>query len=180
MKKKIINDGESSAKAVKFKALDIVILVLILAAVVGVYFRYNILDTLTGSKNLKDYVISFDINDIQYKTEDYINVGDKVYYNNGEELGTLIEADKNVTQALTVKSASVIYVPDGATKAEELFYPENTRIDAKGRMKAQGSYSTDGGFLHNGRTPISIGDKISVTTELVTVQITVTDIALGE
>lgn len=177
MKKKVINDGEPSGRAVKFKALDVVILVLILMAVVGVYFRYNILDTLTGSKNLKDYVISFDINNVQYKTEDYINIGDKVYYNNGKELGTLIEADQNVTQALIVYPTIVEFVPDGATIAEELSYPENTRIDAKGRMKCRGSYSIDSGFLHNGNSSITVGDKISVTTELVSVQITITNIA---
>ena len=179
MKKKVINNGESRS-AVKFKALDVVILVLILMAVVGVYFRYNILDTLTGSKNLKDYVISFDISNVQYKTEDYINIGDKVYYNNGEELGTLIEASANTKNALIVYPTIINYVPDGATLAEELSYPENTRIDAEGRIKCRGSYTASSGFLLKGKKPISVGDTLSVTTELVTVQITVTNISSAE
>lgn len=175
MKKKIVNDAEKGS-AVKFKALDVVILVLILLAVVGVYFRYNILDTLTGAKNLKDYVISFEIDNVQYKTEDYINIGDKVSYNNGEELGTIIEASANTKNALIVYPTTVDYVPNGSTLAEELSYPENTRIDAEGRIKCRGSYTADGGFLLKGKTPVSVGDKISVKTELVTVQISVTNI----
>ena len=179
MKKKVINDGESGG-AVKFKALDVVILVLILMAVVGVYFRYNILDTLTGSKNLKDYVISFEISNVQYKTEDYINIGDKVYYNNGDELGTLIEASDNTKNALIVYPTIVDYVPEGATLAEELSYPENTRIDAEGRIKCRGSYSNENGFLLKGKSPVSVGDTLLIKTELVTVQITVTGIAAVE
>ena len=180
MKKKVINDGESIGNAVKFKALDVVILILILTAVIGVYFRYNILDTITGSKNLKEYVISYEINNVQYKTKDYLSIGDTVYYNNGEELGTLIAADKNVTQAITHKPTVINYVPNGSTIAKELSYPDNTRIDASGRLQCKGSYSSDSGFLHNGNSPISVGDIISVNTELVTVQIKVTNISAVE
>lgn len=179
MRKKKVNDSEVVG-GVKFKALDVVILVLILTAVVGVYFRYNILDTLTGNKNLKDYVISFDITDVQYKTENYINIGDKVYYNNGEELGTLIEASDNTKNALIVYPTIVNYVPEGSTLAEEVSYPDLTRIDAEGRMKSRGTYSTDSGFLLKGTDPIAVGDKISVKTDLVSVEITITGITVVE
>lgn len=180
MRKKGINDGEAVGGAVKFKALDVVILILILTAVVGVYFRYNILDTLTGSKNLKDYVVSFEINNVQYKTENYINIGDKVYYSNGDELGTLIEASDNAKMALIPKPTTINYLPYGELQAVELTYPENTRIDAQGRIQCKGRYTSESGFLHNGNTPVSVGDRISVKTELVTVEITVTNIAVAE
>lgn len=179
MRKKNVNDSEV-VSGVKFKALDVVILVLILTAVVGVYFRYNILDTLTGNKNLKDYVISFDITDVQYKTENYINIGDTVYYNNGEELGTLIEASDNTKNALIVYPAIISYVPEGGTLAEEVSYPDLTRIDAEGRMKSRGTYSTDRGFLLKGTAPIAVGDKLSVKTDLVSVEITITGITSVE
>ena len=180
MKKKVINDGEAINGAVRFKALDVVIIVLILATVVGVYFRYNILDTLTGNKNLKDYIVSFEITDVQYKTENYINIGDKVYYGNGEELGVLIEASDNTKNALISYPTKVGYIPDGESILEEISYPEDTRIDAEGRMKSRGTYSTGSGFLLKGTTPLAVGDNVAVKTNLVSVQITITNIAVAE
>ena len=76
MKNKSVIADKKSRSGLRIKALDVVIIVLLVAVVAGVYFRYNILDMLTGSKNLKEYTVSFEIKDIQYKTENYINVGD--------------------------------------------------------------------------------------------------------
>lgn len=174
MKKNHVDEAERVS--VKFKALDVVIIILILTAIVGVYFRYNILDTLTGNRNLKDHIVSFEISDIQYKTENYINVGDKVYYNNGEELGTLIEASEDAKNALIVIPAIKSFVPEGENRAVEVSYPVNTRIDASGRMMCRGTYSKENGFLLKGTDHIAAGDKISVKTDLVTVEITVTSI----
>lgn len=179
MKKNRVNDTENSG-ALRFKALDVVIIVLILAAVMGVYFRYNILDTLTGSKNQKDYVVSFDITDVQYKTENYINIGDSVYLKNGEELGTLIEASEDAKNALIVVPATKTFVPEGGNRAVEVTYPINTRINASGRILCRGSYTEDGGFLLKGTEHMAIGEKLSVITELVSVEITITNIVLAE
>ncbi|MBQ8848915.1 MAG: hypothetical protein IJ011_01115 [Clostridia bacterium] len=182
MRKKRVKDTENTNNGVKFRALDVVIIILILTAVAGVYFRYNILDMLTGNKNLKDYVVSFEISDILYSTENYINVGDKVYYNNdsGEELGTLIEASEDAKNALIVVPAIKNFIPDGENRAVEVSYPVNTRIDASGRMKCRGTYSEDGGFLVGGTDYLAAGDKIAVKTDLVTVEITVTNIVAAE
>lgn len=179
MKKNRVNDAENSG-AVRFKALDVVIIVLILAAVVGVYFRYNILDTLTGNKNQKDYVVSFDITDVQYKTENYINIGDIVFLANGEELGTLISASEDAKNALIVGPALITFVPKEENRAVEVTYPENTRINASGRMVCRGTYTEDGGFLLKGTEHLAIGEKLSVKTALVSVEITVTNIDLAE
>ena len=75
---------------IKIKAIDIVIIVLIILSLVGVYFRYNILDELTSKRNIKDYYVSFEITDIKKSTTSYFNVGDKVVFSeDGNELGTL-------------------------------------------------------------------------------------------
>ena len=182
MKNQNVKDGEKNNGSVRFKALDFVIIILILAAIVGVYFRYNILDTLTGNPNQKDHIVSFKINDIIYSTENYINIGDKVYYNSnsGEEIGKLIEASEDVKNALLAVPAVTSFIPDGENLVKEASYPEDTRIDASGRMLCRGTYSIESGFLLNGRDHLSTGDKISVKTDLVTVEIVITDITLAE
>ncbi len=178
MTKKSINAEKKDRSGLKIKALDVVIIVLLVAVVAGVYFRYNILDMLTGSRNLKEYTVSFEIKDIQYKTENYINVGDKVYYyDSSEELGTLIEASEDAKNALIVVPSTKTFVPEGTNQAVEVAYPSNTRIDATGRMVCKGTFSDQSGFLFKGKEHIAPGDVISVKTELVTVNIIVTDIA---
>ena len=182
MKNSNVKDNEKNNGGVRFRALDIVIIILILAAVAGIYFRYNILDTLTGRLNQKDYIISFEINDIMYSTENYINIGDKVYYNSGsgENVGKLIEASEDSKNALSVRYAKIDIIPEGEKQVYEAYYPKDTRIDASGRMLCSGTYSVAGGFLLNGTDHVSAGDKLAVRTDLVTVEIVITDIALAE
>lgn len=182
MKKQTVKETEKKNSSVRFRALDVVIIILILASVVGVYFRYNILDVLTGNRNLKDYIVSFEINGMLYSTENYINVGDKVYYNNGngKELGTLIEASEDAKNVLIVRPAIKSFVPEGSDRSVEVSYPNDTRIDASGRMICRGSYSADSGFLVGGIDHLSAGDRIPIKTNLVTVEITVTNIEAVE
>ena len=182
MKNQNVKDNEKNNGGVRFRALDVVIIILILAAIVGVYFRYNILDTLTGNLNQKDYIVSFEINDIAYSTENYINIGDKVYYNSGsgDDIGKLMEASEDAKNALITVPAITSFVPDGENRAVEVSYPKDTRIDASGRMLCSGTYSVESGFLLNGRDHLSAGDKISVKTNLVTVEIVITNITLAE
>ena len=59
MKKKTLKNAKGSAIVPRFKALDLVIILLVIVSVVGIYFRYNLLDTLTSNKDLKEYTVSF-------------------------------------------------------------------------------------------------------------------------
>ena len=164
----------------RFGVLDAVIILLVIIAVVGVYFRYNILDFISSAKNLEDYTISYSIEDIRYTTPNYINVGDEVYFeDSGKHFGTLINASENMG-ALSITPASEYFT---TSKAEivEVFYPDSqSRVDAKGRMTCRGSYSDDGGFLVNGSTFIASGQMVSVKTENVTVTIRIDEISLPD
>ncbi len=167
-------------KLPKFKILDAVIILLILAAVIGVYFRYSILDLITNNREQKDYAISFSIEDIKSTTEMYIKIGDMVYdAETGDPLGTLIKADDSMEDDLLISVASEFFTKDDGTVIEVL-YPENTRIDVKGRMLCRGTYTEEGGFLLGGSKYLSPGQKITVQTELVTVSITIEEIMLYE
>ena len=163
-----------------FNAVDAMIIILVIVAIVGIYFRHTIVDFLTEGRNDDEYVISFSIEDIRYTTPNYINVGDSVYFaSNGELLGTLLSASEN-QGALDITVGSK-YVTDSNGEVHEIFYPkEETRVNAKGRILCVGSYSEEGGFCMGGSTYIAAGQSIEVYTEFVSVNITVTSVELYE
>ena len=178
MKKNTKKSNEKDRSTPGFRAMDAVIILLVITAVIGVYFRYNILDLITKKQNLSDYTISFSIEDIRYTTPNYINIGDKFYYaDDKEELGVLISESANMSNmALGVQPASKYFMgSDGVV--EEIYYPNlESRVDAKGRIQCRGRYTDDGGFLVNGSRYLSAGQSISVQTELVSVVILIQNI----
>ncbi|MBQ9085908.1 MAG: DUF4330 family protein [Clostridia bacterium] len=172
------NDMEMANRMPKFKALDAVVILLVLVAVVGIYFRYNLMDTFLSRKDIRDYTVSFSVKDIRYTTPNYLNVGDAIYdASSGEQIGTLIEESDDMSNiALRVTPASQFFTKDDGTIAE-VFYPnDESRVNANGRMSCRGSYTQDGGFLLNGSQYLSAGQTISVRTELVTFVLTITEI----
>ena len=157
---------------VKIKILDVVIILLIITSFIGIYFRYSLMDMFTGNKNLKDYTVSFEISDIRYTTEEYFNIGDKVrFFEDETELGVIIEAAEDTKNALIVVPSVKTFIPENGEQPIEIPYPENTRIDASGRLLCQGSYSTDSGFLVGGKKYIAPGDRFTIKTDVVTVEI---------
>ena len=184
MKKDIVNGNEKNKKQYRIKALDVVVVLLILLSVFGIYFRFNLMDKLSIGRNLKEYTVSFEIKDIRYTTEAYMEVGDKVYfYDDGEEFGTLIKASKDASdeekKALRgVNAAKTVMVEDanGKTKAVEVFYPDDSRKDAYGRMLCKGTYSDENGFLVDGTKYIAPGSVLKIKTELVTVDVIIISI----
>ena len=174
------NKEKTIRKTPKFGVLDAVIIFLIIIAVVGVYFRYNILDFVNGTKNLETYTVSYSIENIRYTTPNYINIGDEVYFaDDGEHFGTLINASENMG-ALSITPASEYFTKSDATIVE-VFYPDSqSRVDAKGRLTCEGRYSDDGGFLVNGSAFIAAGQQVNVKTENATFTIQIDEISVFE
>ena len=182
MSKNKNQDLEQVKNTPRFHVLDAVIILLVILAVVGVYFRYNILDYLTGEHNMKDFTVSFSIEDIRYTTPNYVHVNEVVYFSDdGDQMGKLLEVSEDMSNiALSVTPASKVFVDSDGT-IKKVYYPNNeSRVNANGRMLCRGTYSSDGGFLINGSRYICAGQSIAVQTETVSVTITVTDIQIKE
>lgn len=158
-------------KAPKFGVFDAIIILLVILVVVGIYFRYNIVEWFSNSNGLGEYTLSYTIEDIRYTTPNFINIGDKVYFEDGNKLfGTFVEVSENMG-ALSITPASKLFV-DSNGNIVEAFYPNSeSRINANGKLICSGRYSEDGAFLVNGSTFISCGQSVSVYTEYVTVSI---------
>lgn len=172
------NVGEKEKKAPRFGVLDAVIILLVVFLIVGIYFRYTIMDWISNQRNIKEYTVSFAIDNIRYTTPNYINVGNEVYFSSdGKYFGTILEESDSSSSvaALSVTPSSETFVHEG--KVIEVFYPNNeSRVDVKGRMSCRGTYSEDGGFWVNGSTYVSAGQTIAVQTELVTVNVRILSI----
>ncbi len=169
MKNKNKQNGDAVKQTPKFKILDAVIILLIITSVLGIYFRFNLLDTLTNKKDIQEYTVTFSIKDIRYTTEKYIHIGDVIYDSaTGDRIGVLTTAsDAMADMALSVSPANKYFTMEDGT-VEIIPYPNESRIDATGRMICSGSYTDESGFLMGGSTHLSPGQSIAVRTEMVT------------
>ena len=172
-------ENGASSKRAHFNVIDAVIIILVIAVALGIYSRFNVVETLWAKEDSEKYAVSFSVKDIRYTTATYVNVGDKVYFADNDELfGTIMSESENVN-ALSITPASK-YFTDSEGKVVEVFYPSDTRIDVKGRIECMGYYNDEGGFTVDGRKYLAPGQSVEVRTELVTVVITITSIDLIE
>ena len=78
-------DKKSAREYPRFGALDFVIILVVIISIVGIYFRFNLVDTITQTANSKKYVVSFSIENIRYTTPNYVDIGDKLYISSSNE-----------------------------------------------------------------------------------------------
>ena len=159
----------------KFHILDAIIIIVVIAIVAGVYFRYNVFDTLGNLKDQSEAHITFSVNDIRDTTELYVKINDAVYFkDDGDNLGTIMEIAENSDRPLNITPATKEFYENG--EVITVNYPADTRINAEGKIKAKGIFGQDGSFMLNGSTYLSAGQKYVVCTERVTLEITITGI----
>lgn len=173
---KVKKEKKDKSNLPHFNAVDAMIIILLIFALVGIYFRYNIIDFLTTDKNNDQYVVSFSIDDIRYTTPNYLSVGDKVYFKStGKTMGSIISESEN-QGALNITPAQK-YFTNSQGDIEAVFYPdEESRVDAKGRLLCMGSYTGESGFCIDGNTYIASGQYVDVYTEMVTLTLKITAI----
>lgn len=173
MNKKETSQG--AKRNVHFNVIDALIIILLIAVVLGIYFRFNVMESLTSEEKTETYTVSFSVENIRYTTPSYVNVGDVVYFGDtGELFGVLISESEN-QNVLSITPASEIFV-DTSGNLKEVFYEAESRVDAKGRIECRGLYTDDGGFCVDGTRYIAPGQTVEINTELVTLIITVTSI----
>lgn len=170
---------EKSKKLPRFGVLDAFIIIVAIVAIVGVFFRYRLLDVITAQQNLTDYSVSFSVDNVRFTTPDYINIGDIVYFEeDGAQLGVITNEAEN-TGAFTVAPASEMFT-DSNGNIIEVHYPSETRVSINGRLICSAKVSETGGVLVNGSTYIAPGQTINVTTELVTMTIRINTIEANQ
>jgi hypothetical protein len=166
-------------KLPKFGVLDAVIILLVIAIAVGIYFRYSFFDTLTSMQNMKECYVTFKTDKITTNVSREMNDGDAIYFkSDGSNFGNLAIKSEEITMVIQEQPATSTVFKDGKTYAD-IQYPQgmdDSLIYGIGNIKCNCSVSEDGSFLLNGTTYISPGQTYTVCTEKVTVNITITDI----
>ena len=173
-KDKSVKSTEGKVKRFpKLYVLDVAIIILILAAILGIYFRYNVFDMIGNYKDQSEAQIVFSVKNIKDTTKSFIKINDEVYFkDDGSKFGSIMSGEENSNDALVgIVPASATFVENGniITVAD----PSGTRIDASGRIKCKGTFGTDGSFKLNGLEYISAGQTKVICTELVTLEITI-------
>lgn len=176
--KKVKVKGAKERRFPKFHILDAVIIILVIAIIAGVYFRYSVVDMLGNLKNQSDANVTFLVENIKDTTELYIKIDDAVYFKaDGNKFGTVMEIAENSDRPLNITPASeTFFVKDGVTEngtSITVNYPSETRINAEGKIRCKGVFAPDGSFMLNGSTYLCAGQKYVVCTEKVTLEITV-------
>ncbi len=163
----------------KFGILDAVIILLVIAIVVGIYFRYSFFDTLTNMKNMKECYVTFKTGNVTVDTTRALYKDDLVYLkSDGSTFGTLAVKSEEMSTVIQEQPATNTIFKDGKAYAD-IQYPQGidgALIYGTGVIKCSCLLSEDGAYLLNGSTYISIGQTYTVCTEKVTFDITITQI----
>ncbi len=145
--------------------LDILILLLLVAAIVAIGYRYYMQSGQSKSAQISDAEISFEIRDAIFSLPSYMQVGDVVYREDGTPLGTLRDNDTvDENTALYVSAASVLTTDEDGNYIR-ITYPDSSRVDCIGTISCRGTFEEDGSFLLDGTTHVTPGSAIRLHTE---------------
>lgn len=170
-------------RSIRFNWLDGAIILLIVLCVVGIFFRYKLMDKLGMGNELTDCRIEFTVSAVDSSLPDFLAAGNKLYFSSGEQAGELVSVSEHSgllpsqagSETLIVTPASQ-YIDDGNGSVVLAYYPAGTKVDATGAFDCRASVGEDGCFSIEGRQVVTVGRQLTLRTDTVTLYITVTDI----
>ena len=153
------------SKKTKFNIIDFIIILLVVACIGGIYVRYNLIDKIGVNAQLKNYEITFISKELRYTSlaafeKDTAVIDRKT----GNNIG--------IFKGIETNSPSAAYVEKSDGTIEKLYYPENTKIDVKGKIIVRGIMN-DNGFLLDGKQYIATGTTLKISTEKLDIDISV-------
>lgn len=179
-----VNDKKTEKRSSPhFNILDALIVFLVVLCVVGIVFRGNIRDKLGFGQDLTEYMISFKLSAVDGALPDHLDVGNILYLADGSEAGRLLgvtdfsvhSKESAGSTTLLVRPASV-YMNDTLGGVVLATYPKGTIVDAKGAFIAYGAYCSEGYFCLGGERYLAVGQQITIYTDKVTLNMTITGI----
>ena len=141
----------------RFNVIDVLIILIALACVVGLVLRFGNVGGLSTTENLKAFDVYFSVSNIAYTSEDAFVQGDTVRLaDSGAVLGEFAGLESILPAEFLARDESGNLIA--------VNYPESTRIDVTGRIVSHGVMS-DNGYLLNGTTYIAAGTEYVVQSE---------------
>ena len=167
---------KKKAKRLAFNLLDWLIIVALLLARVGIWFRYGVAEQWENKKNTVTACISFSISNIKETsfTGGYFAEGNAVYN---------ADADNNLLGYFAGED-KFGYVPavfyQHTKNGEGIIKQSATdRLDVVGAIMTEGLL-TENGFFYGGTTYIAPGQTVLINTKDIIVSILITDIEIVE
>jgi hypothetical protein len=154
--------------------LDIVIVLLLLAAIATVGYRYYQSVKEVEQDAQQDVLITFEVKQLLSDAKNKIKDQETLFLDSTGESFGILQKHENATEGsiFSVRAAQVT-VQDENGNYVTLDHPDSSLIDVVGSVTCRGRLSEDGSFLLDGRTPITPGQTISVHTEQVSFVLTV-------
>lgn len=161
--------NEAKKRRFRFNILDVVILIILVACVLGIAVRYNVVDKINTKSTLQQAEIEFLIKDIKPTSAQAIKEGSAFYWTeNGITLG------KVKTGGITITPAEKFVTNiDG----KWLKTTNEERNDVRVLLQAEG-LMTDSGFMLSGTQYLAPGKEMLIGSSEISVNVTITDIKI--
>lgn len=157
--------------------MDIVILLLILAAIVSIGYRYYLSREAADADLSDDYAITFRAESVLPGVVNALQEGDVIYLSDGEAFGVLGSADGAQNHSPVVTEVATILTRDAQGNYVNVKLPDASYLDVQGVVECQGVENEDGTLLVGGDRSVTPGQKITVHTEKATLVLTVMSVA---
>ena len=151
------NQNASQSMKLRFNVIDVLIVLIVLACVVGLIVRFSNVGDFSSAESLKTYDVYFSVSNIAYTAEDAFVQGDTVTL---ADSGAILGEFAGLESILPAE----FFARDESGNLIVVNYPESTRIDVTGRIVSHG-VMTENGYLLNGTTYIAAGTAYSVQSE---------------
>ncbi len=168
-------EQEKKEKRVRIGALDVFIIIAVLACVVGLGLRMFMKGDTVVNNNavMEDYVISFSVSNIRASSVKYFNKGDVFFIKeNSMRFGELTEtSDLLARRYYTNMDGQVVYVMNESTD------DRTKRVDLEAEIAVMGFLDANGRFLLNGNQYLGVNKEIEIKSKYITVNVKITSIA---
>ena len=162
------NEVKQESKS-RFNVIDAIIILLILVCVFTILVRCGVLDNLFSNSKLEEYELTFTAKYLRHTDSNAFVNGDTFYeIDSGKLIGVFDKFD-------SISPASV-YENDTDGSIIAVSLPESTKIDVVGVIACSGRLADDGRFLLNGTDFLAPGKVLTVRSEHIDVEITITAI----
>lgn len=160
--------------------LDIVIVLIVLASLFSIGFRYYQTNVAPGDEEFKTVRITLEAQSVRPGAVNALTQGNTVYLEgSGERLGVLLTHPAAQGTSPVASAPASVLMTDEQGNYVRLPMPDGTLFDLQAVIEAQGSFDADGVFLLQGRYPLTPGQALSVYTERVSLVLTVKQVALS-
>lgn len=171
---------KNTKRAVRGNLLDLVIILLLMAAIFSVVYRYYMSDRGTTDDELRQASVTFRVENTLPALATTLVHADTVYSTtDGEQIGTLVRHPMAASTTPVISQAANILVEQGDGQYVRVDYPNGDRVDIEGVMSCRGTVTDAGVFVLNGESEISPGQVLNVYTEKTAFSLLIVDITLS-